>query len=235
MDNLIFIILLLGSYSIGYGLVKAGFPQIQKRNFIEKMAYGYIGGLIIFGTPFLITSAFKLLDIYYFLVCLIVYFSLTLILILKKILLNETEEPLKEEQTENSNYYNSNKDSQQMFNQPNLIKNENEEKNRVLTNSQMNPNNIIFNEGLMVKTRRKEEQVFKEENKDNISQLKKENKEFGENENNEQKNSMLEKLRAYAQEINNSKKEKEIKKNRTQEEEEDLESEEELLNMFNDE
>ena len=234
MDNLIYILLLLGSYSIGYGLVKAGFPQIQKRNFIDKIAFGYIGGIILFGTPFLITSAFKLLDIYYFLVCLVVYFLLMLILILKKTMLNETEEVLKEEQAEIDRYNTSNKNSTQMFNYSNLVKDTTKKEENPILNNQTNSSRIIFNEGLMVKTRKNEGQVFKEENKNNISQLRAENKEFKQNENEQQKDSMLEKLRAYAQEINNSKKEEKTK-SKTQEEEEDLESEEELLNMFNDE
>jgi len=231
MDILIYIILLLGSYSIGYGLVRIGFPLVQKRNFIEKIAFGYIGGIILFGIPFLITSAFNLMDTYYILVCLIVYFILFLILLLKRTFLNETDELTLEEQLEKTKLEELNKkDYKNPVNYADLVKETKNDEPLILKNTAP-AHHINFDQGLMVKSRTNEGQVFKEENKNIMNQIRSNTSTLENNASEEQKNSILTKLREYAKEISNSKKSKE----QTQEEEEDKENEEELLNMFKDE
>jgi len=230
MDLLIYVIFLLGSYSPGYGLIRAGFPFVQKRKFLEKVALGYIAGLILFGVPFIIIDSLNLLDTYYIILCLIFYFLLLLILFLKRTILNETDELTKDEQLEmrKLNEFNSKNNYKSNINYADLVKNEKKEETPNLE-SKINSNYIKFDQGLMVKSRKVEEQVFKEENKNILSQVNNETKEITQNESIAQKNSVLTKLREYAQDINSTKKEGKPNK---KEELEDLESEEELLNMI---
>lgn len=222
---------MLGSYSIGYGLVKAGFPKIQKRNIFEKIAFGYMGGIILFGIPLLVMSAFKLLDIYYFVICVITYLILTLALLLKRTLLNEQDSLTQEEERE-LNKKNSN--TQIPSNQTTYSNPENETNEELPNlNDQTSASQMNFEKGLMIRSRKNEGQVFKERNKSDISRLRDATNRLEQNESEEQKNSILAKLRSYAQEISNTKK---VNNPRDKtEEEEDLESEEELLNMFKDE
>ncbi len=236
MDILIYVIFLLGSYSIGYGLIRAGFPKVQKRKFIEKIALGYFGGLILFASPFLITTMFNLKDTYYPLVCLIIFFILLLTLILKRTILNESEELTKAEQIELDKLNPSSKNYSKPVNYDELIKATkeiNEEEIQSIDAKSASKNKISFDQGLMVKSRKREGQVFKEENKNIISQVNNETKKLEKTQSEEQKNSMLAKLREYAQEINNPKKEDKAKKKTA--EDEDSANEEELLNMFKDE
>jgi hypothetical protein len=48
-DNLLvlYIISILGSFSIGYALLRIGFPEFQEKNLADKILYGYLIGLII--------------------------------------------------------------------------------------------------------------------------------------------------------------------------------------------
>lgn len=205
---LIYSFLILGSYSLGYGLIRIGFPLIQKRNLFEKIAIGYIGGIILFGLPFFIIDSFTLNEIYYALFSLIILLALILILFLKRTILNE-EDPLIEKEILkpiNSNYTQTKEDYSK------LIKEDNQkEKSK----------EIKFNQGLMVKSRNKKEQVFKEENKDinykNNSPLE------------VQKESIMSKLREYAQEVKGDLKETKKKK-----EEDEIEEDEELMQLIED-
>jgi hypothetical protein len=205
---LIYSFLILGSYSLGYGLIRIGFPLIQKRNLFEKIAIGYIGGIILFGLPFFIIDSFTLNEIYYALFSLIILLALILILFLKRTILNE-EDPLIEKEILkpiNSNYTQTKEDYSK------LIKEDNQkEKSK----------EIKFNQGLMVKSRNKKEQVFKEENKD-INY--KNNSPLG-----VQKESIMSKLREYAQEIKGDLKETKKKK-----EEDEIEEDEELMQLIED-
>ncbi|MDD2531660.1 MAG: hypothetical protein PHY04_01880 [Candidatus ainarchaeum sp.] len=205
---LIYSFLILGSYSLGYGLIRIGFPLIQKRNLFEKIAIGYIGGIILFGLPFFIIDSFTLNEIYYALFSLIILLALILILFLKRTILNE-EDPLIEKEILkpiNSNYTQTKEDYSK------LIKEDNQkEKSK----------EIKFNQGLMVKSRNKKEQVFKEENKD-INY--KNNSPLG-----VQKESIMSKLREYAQEVKGDLKETKKKK-----EEDEIEEDEELMQLIED-
>lgn len=205
---LIYSFLILGSYSLGYGLIRIGFPLIQKRNLFEKIAIGYIGGIILFGLPFFIIDSFTLNEIYYALFSLIILLAIILILFLKRTILNE-EDPLIEKEILkpiNSNYAQTKEDYSK------LIKEDNQkEKSK----------EIKFNQGLMVKSRNKKEQVFKEENKD-INY--KNNSPLG-----VQKESIMSKLREYAQEVKGDLKETKKKK-----EEDEIEEDEELMQLIED-
>lgn len=223
MDLLIYIILILGSYSPGYGLVRAGFPLVQKKKLIEKIALGYVGGLVLFGIPFLILNVFSLKDNYYVIACIFVYFMLLLILLLKRTALNEVDPLTKEDLNE----MNRNQDKSKIgystpVNYAELVKENKKEKlgQEELKQKPSNVRSINFDQGLMVKSRNKGEQVLKDENKNNISK----------NPSNEQKVSIMSKLREYAQDINDSKKsEKQKNKNR---EDDDLEGEDELMELI---
>ncbi len=229
MDILIYLIFLLGSYSPGYGLVRVGFPQAQKFKLIQKIAFGYVAGIILFGAPYLITLLFNLNDIYYLLVCLIVYFVLFLLLFLKRTILKQTDELTNEDIIE-LNKLNPNKNTvPQPINYANLVKDMADEETLTL-NKQTNMNKITFDQGLMVKSRKTENASFKGENVNIINKVSAQNNNIEKNQGEDQKNSMLAKLREYAQEINNQK-----KKTLKNEDEEALESEEELNNIFKEE
>ncbi|MFA5361263.1 MAG: hypothetical protein WC290_02340, partial [archaeon] len=134
--------------------------------------------------------------------------ALILILFLKRTILNE-EDPLIEKEILkpiNSNYTQTKEDYSK------LIKEDNQkEKSK----------EIKFNQGLMVKSRNKKEQVFKEENKD-INY--KNNSPLG-----VQKESIMSKLREYAQEVKGDLKETKKKK-----EEDEIEEDEELMQLIED-
>ena len=48
MEVLLYVLSLLGSCSIGYSLLRTGFPEKQDTNIVEKLGYGYALGLIVF-------------------------------------------------------------------------------------------------------------------------------------------------------------------------------------------
>lgn len=228
MELLIYSIFLLGSYSVGYGLIRAGFPLVQKRKLIEKIALGYIGGIILFGLPFLVINYFNLKDTYYFVACIFIYFLLLMVLLLKRTIFNETDPLTKEEIINVSKTAEITKNNySSKVNYADLVKESKTEKiplkENIKTNNTTNP--INFDQGLMVKSRNKEGQVFKDENKNNIS---KENESPKEN----QKTSIMSKLREYAQDINNPKKEEKQKNNN--QEDDDLDSDDELAELIKD-
>ena len=235
MDNLIYLTLMAGSYSIGYGLIRAGFPKVQKKSFIVKIASGYIAGLLLFGLSFLIIDTLKVLDIYYVIICIILYFILFLLLILKRTIFNETDEITPEERL----YEGINTESKiSTFTKPenfsNLIKDDKVKEE--LPTKNINPdiaNRITFDQGLMVKSRNNEDQIFRGEDTNIIGKVQKETTNLETTQNEEQKNSVLEKLRGYAQEIKVTKKEEMLKKK--MKEDDEVESERDLINMLKEE
>ncbi|MGI6589545.1 MAG: hypothetical protein ACOX1V_02670 [Candidatus Iainarchaeum sp.] len=196
---LIYSFIILGSYSLGYGLIRIGFPLIQKKTLIEKIAIGYLGGLIIFIPSFFIIEIFGLNEIYYIAFSLIILLALMLSLFLKRTILNE-EDPLIEKETLQPTIPNQPKE-----NYAKLVKEDTKKENT---------KKIIFGQELMVKSRNKKEQVFKEENKNTND---KEDSPLG-----VQKESIMSKLREYAQDVKNRPKEskKKIEKDEIEEDEE---------------
>lgn len=45
---ILYITSLLGSFSIGYSLLRIGFPEYQEKTSLEKIGYGYLVGIIVF-------------------------------------------------------------------------------------------------------------------------------------------------------------------------------------------
>lgn len=48
MLSALYLIFLVGSFSIGYSLLRIGFPEFQEKEFKEKIGMGYLIGLIVF-------------------------------------------------------------------------------------------------------------------------------------------------------------------------------------------
>ncbi len=48
MLTTLYLIFLVGSFSIGYSLIRIGFPEVQEKSIMEKIGMGYLIGLIVF-------------------------------------------------------------------------------------------------------------------------------------------------------------------------------------------
>ncbi len=59
MLTILYLIFFLGSFSLGYAIIRIGFPKTQEKSFIEKIGQGYLMGLIIF-LPSILSIYFEL-------------------------------------------------------------------------------------------------------------------------------------------------------------------------------
>ena len=77
MDVILYVVILLGCVSVGYSLLRLGFPEKQSSKKIDKIAYGYLLGIIVFLPA--MASIFYLGDNFFFVISGITYTILFII------------------------------------------------------------------------------------------------------------------------------------------------------------
>ena len=210
MNPLIYGFFLLGSFPLGYALLRTGFPSTQKTGLFSKLAIGYLIGAIIFAIPLVLIFLFGLGEQYFSLASVITFILLFIIMFTKRVSLQETD-PTLPKQTKHRNVI-----------APEVIE------------KQSRPNKMAFEQGLMVKTKDNLEgkkQVLKEKGESILSALAKKTNEIESKNQQDEKKSALEKLRQSAQQIKEKAQPK--KKSELKEAEEMDEIEEDLLNDIN--
>ena len=90
MQALFFGLTLLGSCSLGYSLLRAGFPQRQNSKKIEKLAYGYALGILVFIPGMILALIIN--EQFFFLITAIIYIILFSIFMAKRKYKNEIDD-----------------------------------------------------------------------------------------------------------------------------------------------
>jgi len=173
MALIVYAFFLFGSFPAGYLLLRTGFPLTQKLNATKKLALSYIIGGLIFGAPIIALQYLEINPNYYMLLSLGLLIAFFVVMLTKRIALGETDP------------FTFQKEKKKSLQIPSKLK---EEK----AAEKQKP--IVFEQGLMVKTKEdtKGKQVFKEkENNIQSTAPAKSN----------EKNEALERLRKFAQEI----------------------------------
>jgi hypothetical protein len=209
MFEIVYGFFLLGSFSLGYSLLRIGFPQTQKAEYTKKVLYGYIMGILIFGIPIATIYIMNLEEYYFFLASIVVYILVSAVLFTKRISLKETDPEII-------------KDKKRKIQIP----------ERAMEKPKPKEKKMGFEHGLMVNARPAEikKQVFKEKDNNILKALQSKTREM-ENKNKEkEKNEALERLRKEALQIKEkTEKQTKKKKNELEEAESMDEVEEELL------
>ena len=213
MTPLVYGFFLLGSFPIGYALLRAGFPSTQKSGTFSKLAMGYGLGAIVFAIPLIFIYLFELKEEYFALASIVTFVLFFAVMFTKRISFQETDPSL-----------------------PRVAKQKNISSSESIQRESP-AKKIVFEQGLMVKTKEElqgKKQVFKEKEGTILSELAKKTKEIESTNQQQEKNATLEKLRKSAQEIKEKTQrpygDKQKKKNELQEAEEMDEIEEGLLN-----
>ncbi len=227
MQELIYAFFLLGSFSVGYSVVRTAMPNVQLEALTNKIAYGYGAGALIFGIPIAAIVLGGMNSDYFFLLGITMYVILMGIAFAKRMYHEEAD--------------------------PEIFVEEKKRKVAIpkmgLTKEEKMPvaDRIRFEEGLMTKGSSPtpkvtpamiKNQVFKDKNTNVLKVIDKNTKELESKSNKEQKNAALAKLRQMALDINDKKKStgKKKKEEAYKEEDEEIEEiEEGLLNELGDE
>ncbi|MFA6065217.1 MAG: hypothetical protein WCW44_01370 [archaeon] len=207
MTPLVYGFFLLGSFPLGYALLRAGFPSSQKKGVFTKLAIGYFLGSIVFAIPLALIYVFTLGAEYFALASLVTFALFFIVMYTKRISFKETDPII-----------------------PKIVKPKNVPAPQTI-DRETPPKKIVFETGLMVKTKEEpqgKKQVFKEKEDTILSALAKKTNEIESKNQQQEKNAALEKLRQSAQQI---KEKAQIKKKSELAEAEDMdEIEEGLLN-----
>jgi len=207
MTPLVYGFFLLGSFPLGYALLRTGFPSAQKKGIFTKLAIGYFLGTIVFAIPIALIYLFALGEEYFALASLVTFALFFVVMYTKRASFQETDPII-----------------------PKAIKPRNIPAPQVIERESL-PKKIVFETGLMVKTKddgKGKKQVFKEKEDTILSALAKKTNEIESKNQQQEKNAALEKLRQSAQQI---KEKAQVKKKSELAEAEDMEEiEEGLLN-----
>jgi hypothetical protein len=224
MQALFFGLTLLGSCSLGYSLLRAGFPQKQNIKKIEKLAYSYALGILIFIPGMIIALIIN--EQFFFLITAIIYIILFSIFMAKRKYNHETDnvnlivektkiiipnKVLTKEEKEKANLQ-ENTDTtptQNNYNQQNNYdyqNNYNQQKNNYSSNSQTNTmpskRRVSSNDELkIVDPKTTKEQLFKDEETNVIEELRKKTLTAKDIESNEKRKKMLNKLKGFAKQM----------------------------------
>ncbi len=202
MQTIFYAYFMLGSFSLGYSLLRIGFPKIQEEDLLKKIVYSYLLGLIIFGTGLI---AGETLGIEAFIVfSLVMYFFLACAMYIARIATKQTDSAklIKEKDKINVPQKALSKEEKAA-----KINAENEEKTK--------------------KEEKKEPikgEIFKVKESNVIAELRRKTAKTEESQKTEEKEKMLKKLREYAKDIN-----KKGEKQKKQEKDLKDELEEELI------
>jgi len=222
MQELVYVFFLLGSFSIGYSIIRTAMPKIQLSPMTNKIAYGYGVGALVFGVPIAIILGLELNSDYFFILGIIMYLILMCVAFIVRVSSKSVD--------------------------PEVIVEKKKRRTAIpekgLTKAEKMPTSqrIRFEEGLMMKGSAPtpkvtpamiKNQVFKDKNSNVLKVIDKNTKELESKSNVEQKNAALAKLRQMAQDISGKKQPLEKKKKDEDEEIEDIE--EDLLNELGDE
>lgn len=90
MMNILYLISFLGSFSLGYSILRIGFPEIQKDTLTKKIGIGYITGLVILLPA--IATIFLNLEIFFFLFVIGAYGFLATIMFIVRIYYNKIDD-----------------------------------------------------------------------------------------------------------------------------------------------
>jgi len=214
MDMIIYPLILLGSFSTGYSLLRVGFPKKQELSYLEKGAYGLIFGVITFAPAIYVGIQIGISG--FFITAILAYLLFFSILYTKRFFLHETDsvELIKETKSkeriplsvltneEKEEYLKKDKENNPTENKPTLLKNS--------PNIADQPKREIFKE--------------KEDNLVDSIQIKTKQKKDN-NESEEEKKKILASLRIFGKQISKKEEKKEIIKE--EDELEELEEEEE--------
>jgi hypothetical protein len=213
MMNLIYAFFILGCFPVGYLILRTGFPFTQKLSGLKKIGISYLIGLIIFGLPIILLEFMKISEKYFFVVCFVFFATIFIIFYAKRIIFEEKEPVMSFEGKKKI-----------------TLVQKKEEENKVT------PKKISFEQGLMIKSNKREEetkkQVFKEKEGNILKVLEKNTKEIESKNREEEKKEALKRLREFAKHaklMNQTKN----KNNSTKTDEMD-EIEEDLLNNLED-
>ncbi|MFA5764032.1 MAG: hypothetical protein WC915_04425 [archaeon] len=219
MQALFFGLTLLGSCSLGYSLLRAGFPQKQSIKKIEKLAYSYALGILIF-IPGMIVAAL-INEQFFFLITTIVYIILfsifmakrkyknetdtveliiqkTKVIIPNKILTKEEKEKIELDKTndaDSTQNYNQSQNTQTNYNSQDYSSNQN-------LNS-ANPKRRVSSDDVLkiVDPKTTKEQLFKDEETNVIEKLREKTINAKNNESTEKRKDMLDKLKGFAKQM----------------------------------
>ncbi|MFA5930766.1 MAG: hypothetical protein WC821_00475 [archaeon] len=213
MNYLLYAFFILGSFSPGYMLLRAGFPSTQNWGMIQKISLGYFLGLILFGLPVLVIAALGLNETYYSLLCIILITLLFGVMFVKRISLQEVDPVIPKVEKKKKPFVQ-------------------EVPASIVEKTQTMPQKkIVFEQGLIVKSKEGEtkKQVFKEKPSNIVNTVIKNTAEIENKTKENEKNEALERLRKFAQQIKLSKKQTKT------EDEDGNEIEEDLLSKMSDE
>jgi len=172
MDIVFYLLALVGSFSLGYGILRTGFPRMQEAGKIKKIGYGYGLGAIVFVPGIVAASTFG--DKGFFLVSGVVFACLFGVMLVKRVAGKEKDaSPLvKEEKTKI------------------------ELPRKVLTDEEKSGNEVG-----VVSADKTREQIFKEKEPSVIAAVKKDTLKMEQKRIDKEKEEALKKLRSFAREI----------------------------------
>ena len=198
---------LLGSVSIGYSLLRVGFPDKQSLPITEKLAYGYGFGILTFLPAMAIAITYS--EKSFFLIAGIFYLFLFTLLYAKRIYNNESDNvELIIENTHiplpNKVLTDEEKEGKGSF-IPKLKKEE-----TVIPNKKENKKRITASPLRIVNDKSEKEHIFKEKETNVIEKLRKKTIQINKEDKDKQQQKTLSKLKGFAKQINKVK-EKKIK------------------------
>lgn len=189
MQEVLYGFFLVGSFSVGYSLVRTAFPKVQLKKITTKILYSYLFGLIVFETPLIVIYLFEADPTYFFGLCLFLYSLMFIIMYAKRRLFKEIEIIQKMDKNETAQI-------------PSFILEKDAAERR-----------IMFEKGLMVKSSGSKitspgelkKQIFGKTDNTIIQFVDKKTKEMEKLESEVQKRETLKKLRAIAKEMSKRK------------------------------
>lgn len=191
MQSFFYAYFMLGSFSLGYSLLRIGFPKKQGAELIEKIVYSYLLGLIIFGTGLIAGEVFGLEAFIIF--SLLMYFFLICIMFVARTATrqNDSIELIKEKRKI--------KVPQKALTKEEIAKNKKEEKEEILKQKEKDE-----------KKETTKGEFFKVKESNVIAELRKKTIKIDENDKKSEKENMLKKLREYAKDITKKKKKNDL-------------------------
>jgi uncharacterized membrane protein YgaE (UPF0421/DUF939 family) len=230
MQELLFIVSFIGSFSLGYMILRTALPEKQSASLQEKLGYSYALGIIMFIPSFIVASSISAKS--FFLIFIITFIIFFIGALVKRKMDNSEDEIelIKEEKSEvipkkilkkereEKNWRNKNfPKKENIIKEEKNIKKEAEKKKKTFSSGELK---VIGGD----------KQIFKEKEPSVIDKLREKttesNKEISENE----KKKTLEKLRGFAKDID---KKKNLEKNKKDfEEDEELEEIKEIDEMI---
>ena len=209
MELVFYLLAALGSSSLGYSLLRTGFPNTQKLEKLNKILYGYALGLVVV-IPAIVTGlTFGAGG--FFLLFGLIYFLIFIILFAKRISYGEedTVKLIKEEKKE------------LIIPKRVLTKEEKETKTNISSVAK------VLTQEPIVAPKKIKEQIFKEKRPNVIDQLRVKTTQIEhdrEKEEKEEKEEALNKMKLFAKQIDKNKQKKKTKKNANEIDEDELSS-----------